>query len=198
MQQLRDRKVGGAFSMKCFIRFFLIFSFMALIACCSCGPTIESEVRGAQQAMEKAQSFRADELAPSDWEDAMLTWKQAQAAVAERRSAKTLLRKAKSQFNKAAETAEANGKAMAKEVGDLQVKINKRYQGIKAALAAGKPNSKIEKELEPLLMEVALNSSSIENMNMHWDYVKAKSLAQNTLRTVETAEQMMAGNKNSR
>jgi hypothetical protein len=179
--------------MKCSIPFCLIF--LALIACCGCNPKLESEITGTQKAMDSAQGFHAEELAPSDWQEAMLTWQKAQAAIKEGRSARDYLRKAKSQFKKTAEIAEAKGKAMDKEISDMQKEINERYIKINAALGKGKPNSKIQKELDPLLFEVRRNSSSIENLMVQFDYVKAKAIAQDTLKRAESAELIMAGNK---
>jgi hypothetical protein len=175
--------------MKCLIPFCLIF--LVLIACCGCSPNLESEIIGTQKAMDRAQGFHAEELAPSDWQEAMLTWQQAQAAIKEGRSAGDSLRKAKSQFKKTAEIAEAKGKALDKEISDMQKEINERY----IRIGQGKPNSKIQKELDPILFEVRRNSSSIDNLTMHFDYVKAKAIAQDTLKKVESAELILAGGK---
>jgi hypothetical protein len=186
-------KVEAHLSMKISIRFYLSLIFLALLAYCGCGPNLESEKRAAQNAMETAQNCNAEELAPSEWEEAMLTWQKAQTAMEVGRSAKGYLQKAKSQFKKAAEVAEANGKAMEKEVLDMQTNINGRYMKIKAALGKEKPNSKVLKEIDPLLLEVQVNSSSIEELNTHWGYVKSKALAQDTLKKIEMAEQLLAG-----
>jgi len=145
--------------------------------------------------MDKAEGFHAQELAPSEWSEAEQTWRQAQTAIAEGRSAKAGLRKAKAQFNKSTAVAEANGKVMAKEISEMQTEINQRYLRIKAALKEGKPNLKVQKELDPILMEIALNASSIEDLNMHLDYMKAKAIAQDTLKKVEDAEHIAAGSR---
>jgi hypothetical protein len=184
--------------MKRLIRFCLGFIFPGLIACCGCSPSLESETRATQNAMDNAQSYNAEQLAPADWEAAMATWKRAQTAIAQGQSTRDYLHEAKSQFKKAALLADANGKAMAKEILDMQKSINERYLTIKAALKNGKPNSKIQQELAPIMQEVALNSSSIENLNMNWEYVKAKAMAQDTLKKIESAELIMAGKKQNR
>jgi hypothetical protein len=181
--------------MKNLIWFFIGVSLFALIACYGCNSDPQMDIKAAQRAMEKAKDFRAEELAASDWKEAMQAWDEAQAVFAKGKSSRTSFRKAKAQFDKATTVAEVNGAAMVKEIGNIQKTINERYMQIKATLAKGKVKPKIQKELKPMLLEVAVDSSEVKDLIMHGDYPKAKIKVLEIENKMLSVDSVMAGKK---
>jgi hypothetical protein len=181
--------------MKNLFRFFLGFSFLALIACNGCNSDPQMDIKAAQRAMEKAKDFHAEELAASDWKEAMQAWDEAQAVFTKGKSSRAYFRKAKASFDKATAVAEVNGTAMVKEIGNIQKTINERYMQIKATLANGRVKPKIQKELKPMLVEVAVDSSEVKDLIMHGDYPKAKLKVLDIENKMLLVESVMAGKK---
>ena len=62
------------------IRFYISLSLLVLLASYGCGGSAEVEMKQAQQAMEKAKNLQADNLAPTDFQQAQKAWDHAQAA----------------------------------------------------------------------------------------------------------------------
>ena len=182
--------------MKNSMRFFVGYSLLIVVACYSCGvPSSEAERTAAQQAMENAQSLHAEELATSNWLEAIKAWEQGEAAVKEGKSAKTFFIRAKSRFEKTAAIAKSQGAVWSREVSDLQLSIVDRLSKVKAALEKGRMSSKVQKQVRAIVADVEKATESLESMIGQGDFVKAKKLAQETQSKIYNAELIMAGKK---
>lgn len=157
----------------------------------------EAEMKAAQEAMEQARSLHAEELASSNWKDAMEAWEEAQAAVKETKPAKSLFLRAKSRFEKASKIAKSSGEDVKKEVGDIQLSISERLSKVKAALEKGGLSAKVRKEIAPLAAEADEAAGSIEELLSQGELIKARDLAKETQRKIYNAELILAGKKPS-
>ncbi len=184
--------------MKNSIRFFVGMSLLVLMVCCySCGENSEAEMKQAQQAMEKAKSLFAEDLASSNWKEAMQVWEQGQAAVKEGKPAKTYFLRAKSRFEKTAAIAKAAGDIMSRDVQAMQVAITERLSKVQAALDRGKLPSKVQSQIKPIVAEVEEGSASIDILIGQRDFIKAKALAKDVQSKVYSAELILAGRKHN-
>jgi len=182
--------------MKNSIRFFVGFSLFILIVLYGCGvEKSEAEMKAAQQAMDNARSFAAEELAAANWQEAMQSWDQGQAAVKEGKPAKTFFLRAKSRFERTATIAKARRDDVSKEVSTMQQTINERCSVIKTALETGKLAPRVQNQLKPLMTEVDAGNQSIAGMVDHGEYVKARATAREVQKKVYNAELIMAGKK---
>jgi hypothetical protein len=177
-------------------RFFVGCSLFILVACYSCGvPSSEAERKAAQQAMENAKSFHAEDFATSNWNEAMLVWEQGEAAVKEGKSARTFFLRAKSRFEKTAAIAKSQSAVWGREVGDMQLSIMDRFSKVKAALEKGRMSSKAQKQVKAIVAEVEKATESLDALVSQGDFLKAKTLAQETQTKLYNAELIMAGKK---
>jgi hypothetical protein len=178
------------------IRFFVACSLFILIACYSCSaPSSEAEMKAAQQAMDSAKSLHAEELAASNWGEAMQAWEQGQAAVKEGKSAKAYFIRAKSRFEKTAAIAKSQGETISREVSDMQLRIGERLSKIKTALVKGRLSSKIQKQIQPIADEAEKGKDSIDTLVSQKDYLKARTAAREIQAKLYNAELIMAGKK---
>jgi len=182
--------------MKNSTRFFVVCSLLMLVFCCSCGaPSSEKEKHAAQQAMDTARSLHAEDLATSDWMEAMKAWEQGEAAVKEGKSAKTFFLRAKSRFEKTAAIAKSQGEILSREVSDMQLSINERLSKIKAAIERGRVSSRIQKQINPIIAEVEQEIESLDGLAGQRDFLKARTLAKETQSKIYNVELIMAGKK---
>lgn len=182
--------------MKNSIGFFIGISLLVLVVCYGCGAEkYEMDMQAAQQAMEKAKSFFAEDLAPSDWREAMQSWEQAQAAVREGKPSIAYFRRAKSRFEKTARVAKATADDMAKDVTAMQLTISERFAKVKSALERGKAPAGILAQVKPLAGEVEEGTASVESLASQGNYLKAKILARDIQAKVYRAELLLAGKK---
>jgi hypothetical protein len=182
--------------MKDSIRFFVGFNLFFLIALYGCGPaSSEAEMKDAQEAMEYARSFSAEELAPSDWDEAMQAWEEGQTAVKQGKSAKTLFLRAKSRFEKTAKIAKSHYDRMSEEVSDMQKSISKRIESMKGSLEVRRLSSKVRKEVTPILAEVEAESASINELLEQGNLLQARDRAREIQNKVYNAELIMEGKK---
>lgn len=182
--------------MKNSMRLFVGISLLVLLVCYGCGgEKYEVEMNAAQQAMEKAKSLFAEDLAPSNWLEAMTAWEQAQAAVKEEKPAKTYFLRAKSRFEKAALIAKANGANMAKDITAMQLTIGERFSKVLAALERGRLSSKVASQVKPIAAEVQEGNATLDGLVSQGNYVKAKTLARDLQTKVYNAELLVAGKK---
>jgi hypothetical protein len=183
--------------MKNSLRFFVGISLLIMIVCCySCGvENSEKEMNEAQQAMEKAKAIFAEDLTPSNWEDAMKAWEQGQAAVKEGKPAKTYFLRAKSRFDKAATIAKSRGETLSKDIQAMQVTIDERFSTIKAGLERGKVSSKIQKQIKPTMAELEEGIPAVGTLVGQGNYMKANSMAKDILTKIYNVELIMAGKK---
>ena len=177
-------------------RFFVGLTFLVLITCYGCGPAnSEAEMNAAQEAMENASSFSAEELATSDWNDAVQAWEEGQAAVEQGKSAKTHFLRAKSRFEKTAEIAKSRYDQMLEDVSKMQETINERVEGIQTALDGRNVSSKARKEITPMLAEVEAGSKSINELLEQGSLLEARDTAREIQKKVYNAELIMEGKK---
>jgi hypothetical protein len=181
--------------MKNALRFFIGISLLVLIACWGCGENSEAEMKQAEQAMEQAKSLFAEDLAPTNWVDAMKAWEQGQAAVKQGKPAKTYFIRAKSRFEKTATIAQAQGENLSKEVTSIQLAIGERIAKVRAALDRGKVSPKIQKQVKPLAAEVEEGMATIESLAGQKNFLKARTLAREMQTKAYNAELMLAGKK---
>jgi len=181
--------------MKNLVSFFVGISLLVLIACYGCGvPSSEAEMKQAQEAMEKAKSVFAEDLAASNWNEAMTVWEQGQAAVKEGKPAKTLFLRAKSRFEKTAAIAKAEGEKLAEEVNGMQLAIGERLAKVQAGLQ-GRASSKVKNQLKPIVEEAALSSAMLESLASQGNYMKAYKMAKELQSKLYNAELILAGKK---
>lgn len=181
--------------MKNSLRFFLGMCLLVLIACWSCGENSEAERKQAEQAMENAKSVFAEELAPTNWVDAMKSWEQGQAALKQGKPAKAHFVRAKARFEKTAAIARAESDIIAKEVSSLQVSIGERIAKVRSALDRGRIPPKVKKQVMPLAAEVEEGILTIEALVGEKNFLKARTLAKDLQSKIYNAELMVAGRK---
>ena len=183
--------------MKNLLRFFVGIGLLALIVCCcSCGvENSEAEMKDAQQAMDNAKSVFAENLAASNWEDAMKAWEQGQAAVKEGKPAKTYFIRAKSRFEKAAAIAKSRGETLSKDIQAMQLTINERFSKIKANLERGKVPSKVQTQIKPLVAELDEGIPTVDSLVSQGNFAKANSMAKDMQTKIYNVELIMAGKK---
>jgi hypothetical protein len=181
--------------MKKLIRFCLVVSLSASIAFYGCRPDPQSDIRAAQHAMEKAKGFHSEILAPAEWKEAIQAWEEAQAVQRKGEYPREYFRKAKALFDKTIAAAEAKGLEMQKEISDIQKTINESYLKVKATLKEGRVKPNIVKELDPVLKDVAIESSTIKDLIMHFEYTQAKEKVLETQKKMFDAETILYGKK---
>jgi hypothetical protein len=176
-------------------RFFIGFSLLVLIASYSCSENSEAEMKAAQQAMDNAKSFHAEDLATSDFKEAMVSWERGQNALKEGKPAKTYFLRAKSRFEKTATIAKAQLETVSKDITNMQMTIGERLAKVKIALEAGRLSSRIQNQIKPILEEVEAGTASINHLVDQGDYLKARATAKEIQTKVYNAELIMAGKK---
>jgi len=181
--------------MKKSMRFFLGISLLVLLTCYSCGENSEKEMTEAQQAMQKAKSVFAEDLASSDWQNAMQAWEQGQTAVKEGKPAKNHFITAKSRFEKTYGIAKSKGEILSREVRNMQLGITDQLGQIKTALNSGKIGPKIQKEIKPITMELEEGAASVDSLLSQGNYVKAGSLARELQVKLRNVDLIINGKK---
>jgi hypothetical protein len=182
--------------MKNSTRFFVGCSLLILIFFYGCGvPSSEVEMKAAQQAMDNAKSLHAEDLAASNWSEAMQAWEQGQAAVKEGKSAKVFFIRAKSRFEKTAVIAKSQRDGLSRDVSEMQIRIGERLSNIKAALAKGRLSSKVQKQVQSITEEAEKGKDSIDTLVSQGDFLKARTLAREAQAKIYNAELIMAGKK---
>ncbi len=182
--------------MKNAMRFFVGIGLLGLVLCYGCGgEKYEAEMNAAQAAMDNAKSIFAEDLAPTDWKEAMKSWDQGQTAAKEGKPAKTYFVRAKSRFEKTATIAKATGADMAKEIATMQNTIDERFAKVKSTIDRGKAPAKVLKQVKPLAAEVEAGNASVTSLVSQGNYVKANTLARDLQAKVYKAELLLEGKK---
>jgi len=176
-------------------RFFIGFGLLVQLACFGCAGSFDAEMNEAQQAMDQAKSFHADELAPSDWKEAQESYDRAQAAAKAGKPAKNLFINAKARFKKAGTIAKSYGETIAKEISDIQLAMGEKLSKIKAALLTGNPGSKSRNQVNSIVAEAETGTESISKMVAEGDYLKGRTLAREIRKKLYDAELILAGKK---
>jgi hypothetical protein len=182
--------------MKNSTRFFVVCSLFILIACYSCSaPSSEAEMKAAQQAMDTAKSLHSEDLAASNWQDALQAWEQGQAAVKEGKSAKAFFIRAKSRFEKCTAIAKSQGDVLSREVSDMQLRIGEGLSKVKAGIVKGKLSAKVQKQVQEIAAEVEKGAETIDSLVSQKDFLKAKNTAREMQARIYNAQLIMAGKK---
>ena len=181
--------------MKNSTRVFVGISLLVLALCYGCGENYQADMQAAQQAMDAAKAVFAEDLAPSDWKEAVKVWDQAQAAVKDGKPAATFFKRAKSRFDKTAKLAKATGTSMAQEISGMQTTINERLGKVRDQLDRGRVPPKFATQVKPLLVELQEGTTTLDNLATQGNYLKAKVLAKDLQTRVYNAELIMSGKK---
>jgi hypothetical protein len=189
---LIQQKIEGGFQMNDSIRFFMGLSLLVFFSGCGAGSS-ELEMKEAQQAMENAQSFSAEALASSDWDEAMKAWEEAQAALKEGKSAKSHFLRAKSRFEKTAEIAKAYHDQISGEVKKIQETINRQIETTKSALDRRRLSSKVRNQIQAILADAESGAMSLESLLQQGDLLKARDTARELQKKLYNAELIMEG-----
>jgi hypothetical protein len=190
---LIDKTEGGI--MKNSIWFFLGISLLVLIVSYGCSENSAAEMNQAQQSMEKAKAACAEDLASSDWQDAMKVWEQGQEAVKAGKPAKNFFLRAKSRFEKTYGIAKSKGEILSREVRNTQISINSQFDKIKAALESGKIAPKTKAQIKAIASGLEADIAAIDNLLSQGNSAKASSLARDIQAKLRKADLMIRGKK---
>jgi|WetSurMetagenome_2_1015567.scaffolds.fasta_scaffold137632_3 hypothetical protein len=169
---------------------FLGLGLFALVAFYGCRPDPKPDIRGAQHAKEKAEGYHSDVMAAPEWKEALQAWEEAQAALQKGEYPRPQFRKAKALFDKTIAAAQANGRVMEKEIQSIQNEIDEKYMKVNPIYKRGGLKPKIQKELKPLLDQVAINSGAIKDLIVHFNYLQAKEKVLETQKIMLEAEKL--------
>jgi hypothetical protein len=182
--------------MKNFTRFFVGSCLLVLLACYGCGgENANVEMQQAQQAMDQAKKLYAADLTPTDWKEATQLYNQAQAAVTDGKPAKSLFIRAKNRFEKMAAIAKSRNEIYSKDLNEMQLTINGRFEKVKKALEGGKLNAKVQGQVKAIATEVEEGNASINDLVSQGNYLKAVTTAKAVQTKVYNAELILAGKK---
>jgi hypothetical protein len=181
--------------MKNLTGFFVGLCLLILLACYGCSENSEIEMNQAQQAMDKAKSFHADDLTPTDWKEAVQVWDQAQAAVKDAKPAKALFVRAKNRFEKISSIAKSKQDGLSKELKEIQASNKERFDKIKKALDTGNLVAKAQAPVKSLVSQIDEGNASITKLLSAGDYLKAVTTAKDVQKKMYNAELIMAGEK---
>jgi len=180
--------------MKDSIRFFIGLSLLVFIACYGCSPeNSEAEMKAAQEAMANARSFSAEELAASDWDEAMQAWEEGQTAVEQGKPSKTHFLKAKSRFEKTAGIAKSHYDRISEDVTKMQQTIGEGIKYIQSALDNRRLSSRVRKEITPILAEAEAGSESLNELLEQGSLLKANDTAREIQKKIYNARSIMEG-----
>lgn len=182
--------------MKNLIGLFVGSCLLILLACYGCGvENADVEMKQAQQSMDQAKSLYAQDLTPTDWKEAVQIWDQAQAAVKNGKPAKTLFTRAKNRFDRMATIAKSRNDTYSKDLSDMQMTINSRFENVKKSLQSGNLNARVLGQVKTIATEVEEGNASINTLVSQGNYLKAVTTAKQVQTKVYNAELILAGKK---
>jgi len=184
--------------MKNLTRFFVGLCLLILLACYGCGvENSELEMKQAQQAMDQAKSLHADNLAPTDFQQAQKAWDHAQAAEKEGKTAtaKVLFVSAKIYFGKAGDIAIAKRDALSRELSSMQLMISSNFDQVKKDLSKKNLSPKQQGHVKAIASEVEDGNASISQLVIQEDLVKAVATAKDVQTKIYKAQLILAGQK---
>ncbi len=152
-------------------------------------------MQAAQQAMDKAKTVFAEDLAPSDWKEAIQAWEQGQGAVKEGKPSVTFFKRAKSRFEKTYKVAKANSDTMSQEVSSMQATIGERFAKVKSELERRRIPAKLEQQVKPMIAEIQEGTATVDTLASQGNYLKARTLARELQTKVYNAELIVSGKK---
>jgi len=182
------------------IRFCISLSLLILIASYGCGHgSSEMDMKQAQKAMDQAKSLHADDLAPTDFQQAQKTWAHAQAAAKEGKTdtAKVLFVSAKIYFNKSAVIAKAKRDALSREISAMQLMISSNFDEVKSDLSRNEISPKLRNQVKAIASEVEEGNAAISKLINQEDLLKAAATAKDVQMKIYNAQLILAGQKPS-
>jgi hypothetical protein len=179
------------------IRFYVSLSLLVLLVCYACGGSSEVEMKQAREAMDQAKSLHADDLAPTDFQQAQKTWDHAQAAEKEGKTgaAKVIFTTAKINFNKSAAIAKAKQEALTRELDAMQLAIGSNLDQVNSDLSTKNLSPKQRSQVEAIAAEVEKEDASIRKLVIQEDLLKAVETAKNVQTKIYHAQLILAGQK---
>jgi hypothetical protein len=179
------------------IRFYISLSLLVMLASYGCGGSSEIEMVEAQDAMDQAKSYHADELAPTDFQQAQTAWDRAQAAEKEGKTgtAKVLFTSAKIFFGKAADIAKARKDALSRELSAMQLMISKNFDQMSSDLSRSNLSPKQRDQVLAIASEVEEGKDSISELVIQEDLLKAVETAKDVQTKIYHAQLILAGKK---
>jgi hypothetical protein len=205
VQMHKDRNIDhkppitAEVTMKQLLRISTVMGLLVVLVCYGCAGMPTEQLDRAQKALDQAKEQHAEEFSPNEWRSGMETWKNAQAALDNKRysEANTYLLKAAGQLQKARDLAKGKRDELLKEIRGLQKTIDIRYQGVKASMGTAKLSPAVKKELEDSIKDIDQGIAKIKTQADSGDYTQAKYTAQTTFRKVYEAEKMLPAKKGS-
>jgi membrane-associated HD superfamily phosphohydrolase len=182
------------------IQFCISLGLLAIFASYGCGGgSSEMDMKEAQKAMEHATSSHADNLAPTDFQQAQKTWAHAQAAAKEGKvdTAKVLFVSAKIYFNKSAVIAKAKRDALSRELSALQLMISSNFDEVKSDLSRKDVSPKLRNQVKAIASEVEEDNAAIDKLVDQEDLLKAVAKAKDVQMKVYNAQLILAGQRPS-
>jgi len=179
------------------IRLYISLSLFVLLAAYGCGGSSEIEMKAAQRAMDQAKSLHADNLAPTDFQQAQKAWDHAQAAEKEGNTgtAKVLFASAKIYSGKAADIAKAKEDSLARELSAMQLKISSNFDQVKSDLLKNKLSPQQQSQVRAIASEVEEGNASISKLVIQKDLPKAIATAKDVQTKIYNAQLILAGQR---
>jgi hypothetical protein len=179
------------------IRPYLSLSLLMLLAFCGCSGSAEIERKQALNAMDQAKVYHADDLAPTDFEQAQTALEHAQAAEKEGRTgnAKVLYSSAKIFFGKASDIAKSKREALSRELDTMQGMIGKNLGEVKTDLSMKPLSSTQRTQVAAIVSEVEKDNASISKLVIAEDFPKAVAMAKEVQTKIYHAQLILAGRK---
>jgi hypothetical protein len=175
------------------IRLYISLSLFVLLAAYGCGGSSEIEMKAAQRAMDQAKSLHADNLAPTDFQQAQKAWDHAQAAEKEGNTgtAKVLFASAKIYSGKAADIAKAKEDSLARELSAMQLKISSNFDQVKSDLL----KNKLSPQQQSQVRAIEEGNASISKLVIQKDLPKAIATAKDVQTKIYNAQLILAGQR---
>jgi hypothetical protein len=177
------------------IRYYIRLSLLVLLTSYGCGGSSELEMKQAQQAMDDAKNLHADNLARTEFQQAVKAWDHAQAAEKEGKTdtAKVLFASAKIYFGKAADIAKAKQDSLSRELSAMQLMISRNFDQVKIDLSKNNLSPKQQGQVRAIASEVEKGNASISKLVMQEDLPKAVAMAKEVQTKIYNAQLILAG-----
>jgi hypothetical protein len=168
-----------------------------LLAFYGCSGSAEIEKKQAQNAMDQANTYHAEALAPTDFEQAQTAWDHAIAAEKEGRTgnAKVLFTSAKIFFGKASDIAKSKREALSRELDSMQGMIGQNFGQVKIDLSTKPLSSSQRSQVAAIVSEVEKDNASISKLVLGEDFTKAVAMAKEVQTKIYHAQLILAGRK---
>jgi hypothetical protein len=179
------------------VRFYVSLSLFVLLASYGCGGSAEVEMKQANQAMDEAKDLQAENLAPTDFQQAQKAWDHAQDAEKQGKTgaAKVLYNSAKIYFGKAADIAKAKQDSLSRELETMQLTISSNLGRVKSDLLSNNPSPQRQNQVGAILSEVESANASISKLVIQKDLLKAVAMAKDVQTKIYHAQLILAGQK---